>query len=129
MRGCCQLDRGLPSVSRVVVVLAAVVLILCLPSAAAEVQVTPFKVGPDGDWPAVQSAIDEIGSGVAVQVRVEVGTYNEHIEIPSSIVGSEINLSGGWNSSFSSQSEGPSLTEKRARHAFACLSERSPRPA
>lgn len=86
----------------------SVVLLLHGASAFADI----FTVGPSGTYGSIQPAVNAaiaIGSDFQ-EVRVESGVYLEHVNI--AIAGNvNVTLSGGWNSSFSSQTLNPALTE------------------
>jgi hypothetical protein len=87
-----------------IVVTAAVA--WCWPVASAAV----LTVGDHGTYATIQDAVDvALGAGTT-EIRVEQGTYVENIQISSSYVSDDIELTGGWDAAFASRSIDASLT-------------------
>lgn len=61
-----------------------------------------LTVGPNGDFSAIQSAIDAAGSnGQGDEIRITEGIYVESISMNRSAEADGLSLSGGWDPTYS----------------------------
>ena len=71
-----------------------------------------LTVGPDGTYPTIQLAVNNVAVGQTNEIRVEGGgrQYFENVLIPSSFSAGTIELTGGWDTTFSSRDPSPGNT-------------------
>ncbi len=75
-------------------------ILLAAPAAA-----TVFTAGPAGDYATVQAALDAARAEAGDhEVRVQQGTYHEHLSVSRLVSASRIALSGGWDAAFATRS-------------------------
>jgi hypothetical protein len=68
-------------------------------------------VGPDGAFGTIQAAVNSCPPAVVCNVDVQAPhVYTENLVIPSSVVSGSINITGGWNSTFTSRIDDPGAT-------------------
>jgi hypothetical protein len=73
-----------------------------------------YTVGPDGAYPTIPAAVNvALMTAGAHEVRLQSGNHVASLNF-NAISGTDIEISGGWNSSFTVHSEDPTLTDWRA---------------
>ena len=77
---------------------------------ASTTSASTFKVGADGTFASIQSAINAaIVAGGSNQIQVEAGTYNENLSLTQTA--GTLDILGGWNAAFSQRNLDPSATQ------------------
>lgn len=72
---------------------------------ASSVSASILTVGPNGDYSSIQVAIDlAIVAGGENEIRVQAGTYSEHVIVPSAFTAGSLAILGGWDSAFITRS-------------------------
>jgi len=69
-----------------------------------------LTVGDHGTYSTIQAAISTALGASSTEIRVEQGTYLENIYIGSAFVSEYLEITGGWNATFSARSSDASLT-------------------
>ncbi len=90
-----------------ILILMGVTLLLAPVGPACAATVT---VGPDGDWPTIQQAINVVSNPPDDEIRIQAGfVYQENLTIS---LGSDgmLQISGGWDSTFSTWAAEPGQT-------------------
>jgi hypothetical protein len=85
---------------------ACLVLVISLSPASAAV----LTVGDHGTYSEIEAAIDVAFGAGSTEIRVEQGTYVENLYFGSGFISDDIEITGGWNSTFSARSSDASLT-------------------
>jgi hypothetical protein len=79
--------------------------VLALFSAASVAEAAVFTVGAGGTHATIQGAIDAaLAAGGSNSIRVASGTFNERLSFTPSGPASQLDISGGWTSNFTTQS-------------------------
>ena len=76
-----------------------------------------LTVGDHGTYSTIQDAVDDALGAGSNEIRVERGTYFEHIVIGSALGGDSLEITGGWDAAFATRSTDASLTVIDAGHA------------
>ncbi len=69
-----------------------------------------LTVGDHGTYSTIQAAISTALGAASTEIRVEQGTYVENIYVGSAFVSEYLEITGGWNATFSARSADASLT-------------------
>lgn len=69
-----------------------------------------LTVGDHGTYATIQAAVGAALGAGTTEIRVERGTYVEHVYITSSFVSDQIEITGGWDMGFATRSTDASLT-------------------
>jgi len=70
-----------------------------------------LTVGPDGAHQSVQAAVDAaIAAGGDQEIRVQTGSYQEHVSVVDPDFAGTILILGGWNDDFTARSTDPGST-------------------
>ena len=86
------------------VIVAVIVVASSMGSAAV------LTVGDHGTYSEIHDAVvAALGAG-STEIRVEQGTYVEHVYVTSSYVSDQIEITGGWDAAFATRSTDASLT-------------------
>ena len=101
--------RGVPyqKFGLFIVAAAMVIGLLAHPASA---QVFVLTVGPHGTYSNIQDAVDAVISDSVGYIQIEQHQYNESVIIPTALSNITLEISGGWDSTFTIQTEDPSLT-------------------
>lgn len=68
-----------------------------------------FRVGNAGDYTTIQAGVDAaLAAGGTNEVRLQAGTYSEHVFVTQSA--NTLAISGGWNATFSARNDDPLAT-------------------
>ncbi len=78
--------------------------------ASAAVSAAVLTVGDHGTYSDIQAAVDAALGAGTTEIRVEQGTYVETVYIGSVFVSDDLEITGGWNSTFSGRSSDATLT-------------------
>jgi len=71
---------------------------------------TVLAVGPHGAHGSIQSAVNAVISGGETEIRVEAGSYTENLYVGPGFSSGTLEVTGGWNATFTDRSGDPSVT-------------------
>ena len=83
-------------------------LVLSFPWSVASAAV--LEVGDHGTYSSIQDAVNAALGAGSTEIRVEQGTYVEHVYLNSSFVSDQLEITGGWDAAFALRSDDASLT-------------------
>ena len=69
-----------------------------------------LTVGDHGTYSTIQAAVDDALGAGSTEIRVEQGTYVENFYVGSMFVSDDLEITGGWNATFTARSADASLT-------------------
>lgn len=99
-----RFDEALPGL------MIGVMICLVLSSPWSVASAAVLEVGPHGTYSTIHSAVGAALGAGSTEIRVEQGTYVEHVYIGSSYVSDQIEITGGWDPTFAVRSSDASLT-------------------
>ncbi len=74
-------------------------------------QITVLTVGPSGTYATIQGAIDAVANGADTEIYVERDTtYTENLEVPATFNSGRLEITGGWDATFTSRDTDPKKT-------------------
>ena len=79
--------------------------LLCATASAAV-----LTVGDHGTYATIQAAVDAALGAGSTEIRVEQGTYVENVFVSMNFVSDDLEVTGGWNASFTARSSDPTST-------------------
>ncbi|MEE4273632.1 MAG: choice-of-anchor Q domain-containing protein [Thermoanaerobaculales bacterium] len=85
-----------------------IVIVVCLTCPVASAAV--LEVGDHGTYSTIQDAVDAALGAGSTEIRVERGTYAQNFYVGSNFVSDDLEITGGWDSTFTSKSPDASLT-------------------
>jgi hypothetical protein len=71
---------------------------------------TVITVGPHGTHGSIQAAVNAVASGGDTEIHVEAGGYTENLYVGPGFASGTLEVTGGWNATFTDRSGDPSLT-------------------